>query len=108
MIGEYDRRSGNLLEKLYAPFKAPIFRTNFDTAEMIKYVSNAFLSTKISFFNEIYRICISLGLDPDLVSQTVAEDPRIGIMEFSEANRLTVLACLKIWRLLSDSLEPKA
>ncbi len=78
VIGEYDRRSGNLLEKLYAPLNAPIFRMNFDTAEMIKYVSNAFLSSKISFFNEIYGICVTLGLDPDLVSRAVAEDPRIG------------------------------
>ncbi len=78
VIGENDRQSGDILEKLYSPLKAPVFRTNFDTAEMIKYVSNAFLSTKISFFNEIHRVCQTLGVNSELVSQVVSEDPRIG------------------------------
>ena len=78
VIGEVDKQSGDTLEKLYSPLKAPIFRTNFDTAEMIKYVSNAFLSTKISFFNEIHEVCQVLDVDSEFVSQAVAEDPRIG------------------------------
>ena len=78
MIGEIDKQSGNRLEKLYAPLKAPIFRTNFDTAEMVKYVSNAFLSTKIFFFNEIHEVCQALDVDSEFVSRAVAEDPRIG------------------------------
>jgi len=78
VIGELNERSGNVLEELYKPFKAPIFRTDLDTAEMIKYASNCFLSTKISYFNEIYLICKKLGLDPHIVSQIVALDPRIG------------------------------
>lgn len=78
VIGENDKRSGDILERLYAPLKAPTFRSDLDTAEMIKYVSNAFLATKISFFNEIHEICQTLDLDPEFVSQVVAEDPRIG------------------------------
>jgi UDPglucose 6-dehydrogenase len=78
VIGELDKQSGDLLENLYAPFKAPIIRTSLDTAEMIKYVANCFLTTKISYFNEVYLICKKLQLDPHLVAEAVALDPRIG------------------------------
>lgn len=78
VIGEYDKRSGSILEEVYNPLKTSIFRTNLETAELIKYISNAFLSTKISFFNEMYLISSKLGVDPDLVSNIVALDPRIG------------------------------
>jgi len=78
VIGELDEQSGDILEMLYAPFKAPIFRTYLDTAEIIKYVTNTFLTTKISFFNEMYTICRSLGLDPYFISEVAALDPRIG------------------------------
>lgn len=78
VIGEYDKRSGDTLERLYTQINAPIFRTDLDTAEMIKYVANCFLATKISFFNEIYIICRKLGLDPHFISEVVSLDPRIG------------------------------
>lgn len=78
VIGELDKRSGDLLESLYASFKAPIIRTDLETAEMIKYVANCFLATKISYFNEIYIISKKLGLDPHFIAEAVALDPRIG------------------------------
>jgi len=78
VIGEVDRKAGDVLEELYKPFGAPIIRTSPETAEVVKYVANAFLATKISFFNEVYLLCVELGLDPDLVAETVALDPRIG------------------------------
>lgn len=78
VIGEYDEKSGSILEEIYKPLKTNIFRTTLETAELIKYISNAFLSTKISFFNEMYFISSKLGVDPDLVSNIVALDPRIG------------------------------
>jgi len=78
VIGELDKRSGDLLEKLYSPFKAPIFRTGLATAEMIKYVANLFLATKISLFNEIYLICRELDIDPHFISKVTSLDPRIG------------------------------
>jgi len=77
IIGELDKRSGDTLEKLYSPFKASIIRTDLDVAEMIKYVTNAFLTTKISFFNEAYLICKRSKLDPLIVAEAVALDPRI-------------------------------
>jgi len=78
VIGEYDEKSGSILEEVYKPLKTRIFRTTFEIAELIKYISNAFLSTKISFFNEMYLISDKLGVDPDLVNNIVALDPRIG------------------------------
>lgn len=78
IIGELDERSGDLLENIYAPLKVPVFRADLDTAEMVKYVSNCFLATKISFFNEIYILCKNLGLDPHSISEMVSLDKRIG------------------------------
>lgn len=78
IIGEYDKKSGDILQKLYAPMKIPIIRTDLDTAEMIKYTSNLFLASKISFFNEIFLVCEKLGLNAKKVSEAVALDYRIG------------------------------
>ena len=78
LIGELDKRSGDALEKLYSLFEAPIIRTSLDAAEMIKYVANSFLATKISFFNEMFIVCEKLGLNPHLVAEVAALDPRIG------------------------------
>lgn len=78
VIGELDKKSGDTLEALYRLFEAPIYRMDLDSAEIIKYASNMFLATKISFFNEIFLICKELSLDPNLVSQVVSDDPRIG------------------------------
>jgi len=78
VIGALDRRSGNALRKVYAPFKCPLILTDLDTAEMIKYTSNTFLAAKISFFNEIFLICRKLGIDENIVSEGAALDPRIG------------------------------
>ncbi len=78
VIGEYDRKSGEFLEKLYGSLDTPIIRTDLKTAEMIKYACNCALSTKISYWNEIFLICERLGIDSDLVAQTAAMDDRIG------------------------------
>ncbi len=67
LIGELDERSGDTLEKLYSSFEAPVIRTSLDTAEMIKYVANSFLATKISFFNEMFLVCKKIGLNPRFV-----------------------------------------
>ncbi len=53
VIGQSDEKSGLELERLYKPFKAPIFRVSLNTAEFIKYLSNAFLGTLVSFSNEM-------------------------------------------------------
>nr|NIP40941.1 nucleotide sugar dehydrogenase [Candidatus Aenigmarchaeota archaeon] len=77
VIGSLDKKSGNILEKLYSNFSAHILRTDLKTAEMIKYASNAFLATKISFSNEIGNICKRLGIDVYDVMKGVGMDSRI-------------------------------
>ncbi len=78
VIGEYDKRSGDVLERIYKPLNKPIFRTDLKTAEMIKYVSNCMLATKISYWNEIFLICTKLGIDCQEIANIAAMDPRIG------------------------------
>ena len=77
-IGEYDHKAGNILQEIYKDFPAPILRTTIRTAEMIKYASNAFLATKISFINEIGNICKNMGIDVYEVARGMGYDPRIG------------------------------
>jgi len=78
VIGEYDKKSGDILEELYKPLNKPIFRTDLKTAELIKYASNCMLAAKISYWNEIYLICKELGIDSQEVANIVGLDPRIG------------------------------
>jgi len=83
VIGEHDRESGDLLEALYREFYGektpPIMRTNLPTAELIKYASNAFLATKISFANTIANVCETIqGADVTVVAEAMGLDKRIG------------------------------
>ncbi len=78
VIGEFDKKSGDALEALYRPLKSPAVRTSLKTAEMIKYASNAFLATKISFINEVGNMCKKLGIDVYDVAKGMGYDPRIG------------------------------
>ncbi len=64
--------------QLYLPLRAPIVMTDLRTAEMIKYASNAFLATRLSFINEIANICEKLGADVVEVAQGMGFDKRIG------------------------------
>jgi len=77
VIGAADSRAGNVIEKLYVNFMAPILKTDLKTAEMIKYASNAFLATKISYTNEMGNICKKLGIDVNEVMKGVGMDHRI-------------------------------
>lgn len=56
----------------------PMFTTNNETAEMIKYASNVFLATKIGFVNELARLCDAVGVDAMEVAHIIGADPRIG------------------------------
>lgn len=78
VIGEYDKKSGNVLEELYAPLNKPIFRVSLRTAEMTKYASNCMLATKISYWNEIFLVCQKLEINSQTVADIVSIDPRIG------------------------------
>jgi len=78
VIGEYNKRSGDILAGLYSALNKPIFRTDLKTAELIKYASNCMLATKISYWNEIFLICKELGIDSQVVANIAGLDPRIG------------------------------
>jgi len=83
IIGEYDKRSGDTLLKLYRIFysgKMPQFlRTNIVNAELIKYANNAFLATKVSFINMIANLCQKIpAANVDVVAKGIGMDRRIG------------------------------
>ena len=78
VIGGADPHAVDRVAALYAPFGAPIVRTDSTTAEAIKYAANGFLATKISFINEIAGVCDALGADIDTVASGIGLDHRIG------------------------------
>jgi UDPglucose 6-dehydrogenase len=84
VLGSMDREAADRVAQLHIPLRAPIVITDLRTAEMIKYASNAFLATKISFINEIANICEALGADVKEVASGMGYDPRIG-RQFLEA-----------------------
>ncbi len=80
VIGSNDPRAGKHIDEVYQGISAPVIQTGLTAAEMIKYTSNAFLATKISFANEIGNICKHLGIDVYEVMKGVGYDPRIDPM----------------------------
>ena len=78
VLGSMDSAAAQRVAELYNPLQAPIIITDLRTAEMIKYASNAFLATKISFINEIANICEALGADVTKVARGMGMDQRIG------------------------------
>ena len=81
VIGVESERARNLLKELYRPLyllETPMVLTNLETAELIKYASNAFLAAKISFINEISALCEKTGADIKAISKGMGLDKRIG------------------------------
>ncbi|OGI02498.1 MAG: UDP-glucose 6-dehydrogenase [Candidatus Margulisbacteria bacterium GWF2_38_17] len=81
VIGSNSTKALDIIEKLYRPIyliEAPVVKTNLETAEMIKYASNCFLATKISFINEMANICEKVGADVNTVAKGMGLDNRIG------------------------------
>jgi len=78
VLGSLDPEAAHRVAELHLPLRAPIVVVDLRTAEMIKYASNAFLATKISFINEIANICEALGADVKEVATGMGYDPRIG------------------------------
>src|SRR4030066_1241277 len=69
------------MKDLYKPLyliETPFVITNIETAEMIKYASNSFLATKISFINEMANLCEKVGADVHVVAKGMGLDKRIG------------------------------
>ncbi len=78
VLGSTSRQAAQKVAELYTPLQATIIITDLRTAEMIKYASNCFLATKISFINEMANICEALGADVLEVARGMGSDKRIG------------------------------
>ncbi len=81
VIGTWSPRAQEILSDLYRPLflnETPMVKTNVQTAELIKYVSNAYLATKISFVNEMANLCELVGADIKVVERGMGLDRRIG------------------------------
>ena len=78
VIGTYDDKAEHILRELYQDFPCPIVTGSLAAAEMIKYASNAFLATKISFINELGNLCKKLQIDTYDVADGMGLDKRIG------------------------------
>ena len=78
VVGSRSEVDARAVADLYRGLPGEVIVTDLRTAEMIKYVANAFLATRISYINEIARLCEHLGIDVDRVVEGVALDPRIG------------------------------
>ncbi len=81
VIGTESSQAAAILMDLYNPLyllETPFILTGIETAELIKYASNAFLATKISFINELSRLCEKVGADVGTVAKGMGLDRRIG------------------------------
>ena len=81
VIGSNDNKSQSILKNLYTPLiskGAKFVSTNRRAAELIKYASNAFLATKITFINEIANLCEAIDIDVEDISIGIGLDKRIG------------------------------
>ncbi|MDQ1626672.1 MAG: UDPglucose 6-dehydrogenase [Actinomycetota bacterium] len=78
VVGAFDPADAGVVAELYATLTAPIVRTDVSSAEMIKMASNAFLSTRISFINEIANVCELVGADVTAVAEGMGLDHRLG------------------------------
>jgi UDPglucose 6-dehydrogenase len=78
VIGAQSGEDAQRVASLYAGIQAPLVFTDVRSAELIKYVSNAFLATRVSFINEVARLCEGLNTDIDDVLRGVSLDSRLG------------------------------
>ncbi|MCA1060801.1 UDP-glucose/GDP-mannose dehydrogenase family protein [Rossellomorea aquimaris] len=78
VIGVESEKAESILKELHAPFTQNVVVANIETSEMIKYASNAFLATKISFINEVANVCELVGADVTKVAEGMGFDKRIG------------------------------
>lgn len=81
IIGAESKKAAEVLRKIHAPLfliETPMVVTTLETAELIKYASNCFLATKISFINEMANLCEALGADVQTVAKGMGMDRRIG------------------------------
>jgi len=82
VIGELNRASGDLVAGLYAGLRAPLFRTDIATAEMVKYTDNAWHALKVGFANEIGNLCKAVGVDSHRVMDMFCQDTKLNLSPY--------------------------
>lgn len=78
VIGATSDKAAQIIKEIHEPFNTQAVVTDLESAEMIKYASNAFLATKVSFINDMANICERVGADVTMVAKGMGLDPRIG------------------------------
>ena len=78
VIGSFEEADGEAVARLHAAIDAPVLQMDVASAEMVKLASNAFLSTRISFVNEIANVCEAVGADVEQVANGMGLDHRLG------------------------------
>lgn len=88
LIGEFDEKSGDIVDKIYRDFDAPIARVSLEEAEFQKYVHNVYNAVKIAFFNEMRVVANAEGWDAQAIFEATAEscegiwNPMYGLRNF--------------------------
>jgi GDP-mannose 6-dehydrogenase len=82
VIGATDSRSGDIVQGLYEGFPGPVVRCAIEVSEMVKYADNTWHATKITFANEIGKICKSLGLDSHAVMDIFCKDAKLNLSPY--------------------------
>jgi len=82
VIGQVDQASGDVLAKLYGHLPCPLIRTDYETAEMVKYADNTWHALKVAFANEIGNICKALGLDSHKLMDIFCQDTKLNLSPY--------------------------
>ena len=82
VIGELDKKSGDMVEQMYHFLDAPFERTDIKTAEMIKYANNSFHGLKVTFGNEIGTLCKEMGIDSHRVMDIFCMDDKLNLSPY--------------------------
>jgi GDP-mannose 6-dehydrogenase len=82
VIGATDDRSANIVAKMFAPVDAAPLLTSIETAEMVKYVDNVWHATKVTFANEVGRLCKPLGVDSHAVMDIFVQDTKLNLSPY--------------------------
>jgi len=82
VIGEFDKNSGDVVAKLYGHMPCPLIRTDYETAEMVKYADNTWHALKVAYANEIGNICKGLGLDSHKLMEIFCQDTKLNLSPY--------------------------
>ena len=82
VIGETDKRSGDILSSLYEELGAPLIRTEIEIAEMVKYVDNVWHAVKVAFANEVGSFCKELAVDSHRVMEIFCQDTKLNLSPY--------------------------